>query len=104
MSTQLWLVVVATAAVTAFIKAFGPMTVGGRELPTWSAGIIGLLAPALLAALVVVSALTDGKSLAAGPQTVGVAAAGVALWRGANVLVAVVVAVVVTAGLRALGA
>ena len=41
--------------------------------------------------------------IAVGPQTAGVAAAGVALWRGANVLVTVVVAVVVTAGVRALG-
>jgi branched-subunit amino acid transport protein len=102
MSTQLWLVVAATALVTAVIKAFGPVTVGGRELPAWSAGVIGLLAPALLAALVAVSALSDGRSIAVGPQTAGVAAAAIALWRGANVLVGVVVAVAVTAGVRAL--
>ena len=103
MSTELWLVVAATALVTALIKGFGPVTVGGRRLPAWSAGVIGLLAPALLAALVVVSALTEGKAIAVGPQTAGVAAAGIALWRGANVLVGVMVAVVVTAGVRALG-
>lgn len=102
MSAELWLVVVATALVTALIKAFGPVTVGGRALPPRAAGVIALLAPALLAALVVVSALTDGRSLAAGPQTAGVAAAAVALWRGANVVVCVAVAVLVTAGLRAL--
>lgn len=102
MSTELWLVVGATAIVTALIKGFGPVTLGGRELPAWSAGVIGLMAPALLSALVVVSALSDGKSIAVGPQTAGVAAAGVALWRGANVLVGVVVAVVVTAAVRAL--
>jgi branched-subunit amino acid transport protein len=102
MSTELWVVVIACAIVTALIKAFGPVTIGGRELPAWSAGVIGLMAPALLAALVVVSSLTDGKSIAAGPQTAGVAAAGIVLWRGANVLVGVVVAVVVTAGVRAL--
>jgi branched-subunit amino acid transport protein len=102
MSTELWIVVIACAIVTALIKAFGPVTIGGRQLPAWSAGVIGLMAPALLAALVVVSSLTDGKSIAAGPQTAGVAAAGIVLWRGANVLVGVVVAVVVTAGVRAL--
>jgi branched-subunit amino acid transport protein len=102
MSTELWVVVVACAIVTLLIKAFGPVTIGGRELPAWSAGVIGLMAPALLAALVAVSSLTDGKSLAVGPQTAGVAAAGIVLWRGANVLVGVVVAVVVTAGVRAL--
>ncbi len=101
MSTELWLVVAATALVTALIKGFGPVTVGGRELPPWTAGVIGLLAPALLAALVVVSTVTVEKSITVGPQTAGVAAAGVALWRGANVLVAVLVAVAVTAGVRA---
>lgn len=102
MSTELWLVVAGCAVVTAFIKAFGPVTLGGRELPAWTAGVIGLMAPALLAALVVVSTLTDGSSIAVGPQTAGVAAAGFSLWRGANVLVCVVVAVVVTAAVRAL--
>ena len=103
MSTELWLVVGATALVTALIKGFGPVTVGGRDLPPWTAGVIGLLAPALLAALVVVSTLSEGKSIAVGPHTAGVAAAAVALWRGANVLVCVVVAVVATAGVRAVG-
>jgi branched-subunit amino acid transport protein len=103
MSSELWLVVAATAVVTAIIKAFGPVTIGGRELPAWSAGVIGLMAPALLAALVAVSSLTDDKAIAAGPQTAGMAAAGLVLWRGANVLVGVAVAVVVTAGLRAAG-
>ncbi|MEY2441776.1 MAG: hypothetical protein QOJ46_1202 [bacterium] len=102
MSTELWVVVAGCAIVTALIKGFGPVTIGGRELPAWSAGVIGLMAPALLAALVAVSSLTDGRALAVGPQTAGVAAAGIALWRGANVLVGVVVAVVVTAGVRAL--
>ena len=102
MSAELWIVVLGCAVVTALIKGFGPVTIGGRQLPSWSAGVIGLMAPALLAALVVVSALTDGKSLAVGPQTAGVAAAGIALWRGANVLVGVVVAVAVTAAVRAL--
>ena len=46
---------------TALIKGFGPVTIGGRELPAWSAGVIGLMAPALLAALVVVLALTEGR-------------------------------------------
>jgi branched-subunit amino acid transport protein len=101
-STELWLVVAGCAVVTVVIKAFGPVTLGGRELPAWSSGVIGLTAPALLAALVVVSSLSDGKSIAAGPQTAGVAAAGLVLWRGANVLVGVAVAVLVTAAVRAL--
>ena len=61
-----------------------------------------LLAPALLAALVISSAAADGKHLHIGADTAGVAAAGLALWRGASVIVGVVVAAGVTAGLRAI--
>ena len=102
MSAELWGVVVACAVVTAVIKGAGPVAFGARALPAWSAGVIGLMAPALLAALVVTSALSEDGRLAAGPQTAGVALAGIVLVRGGSVLTGVVVAVAVTAGLRAL--
>ena len=97
-----WAVVGGAAAVTAFIKGIGPFALGGRELPEWFSNVVVLLAPALLAALVVSSALADGKHLHIGADTAGVAAAGIAFWRGASVIVGVLVAAVVTAGLRAL--
>ena len=103
MSTELWLVVAGCAVVTALIKGFGPVVLGGRELPPWTAGVIGLMAPALLAALVAISALSSGRDYTAGAQTAGVAIAGIVLARGASVLTGVAVAVGVTAGLRALG-
>ncbi|MDX6679119.1 MAG: hypothetical protein QOE31_3171 [Solirubrobacteraceae bacterium] len=103
MSTELWLVVAGCAVVTALIKGFGPVVLGGRELPAWSAGVIGLMAPALLAALVAISALSSGRHYSAGAQTAGVAIAGIVLARGGSVLAGVGVAVGVTAGLRALG-
>ena len=65
--------------------------------------MIVLMAPALLAAFVVTQALADGERLHVGADTAGVAAAGIVVWRGGSVLPAVVVAVAVTAGLRALG-
>ncbi|MEJ7823782.1 MAG: AzlD domain-containing protein [Solirubrobacteraceae bacterium] len=102
MSTQLWIVVAGCAVVTALIKGLGPAVLGGRPLPPWSAGVIGLLAPALLAALVVTSVLADGQRLAVGAKTAGVALAGIVLVRGGSVLTGVLVAVVATAGLRAL--
>lgn len=101
-SGEVWLLIGLCAAVTAAIKAAGPIALGGRELPPWFAGVIALMAPALLAALVCVSALADGDQWAVGPDTAGVAAAGVLLWRGANVVVGVLVAAAVTAALRAL--
>jgi branched-subunit amino acid transport protein len=97
-----WAVVGGTAAVTAVIKGIGPFTLGGRQLPEWFSSVVVLLAPALLAALVVASTLADGKNLHVGADTAGVAAAGLAFWRGASVIVGVVLAAVVTAGLRAL--
>jgi branched-subunit amino acid transport protein len=97
-----WAVVGGAAAVTAVIKGVGPFALGGRELPEWFSSVVVLLAPALLAALVVASTLADGKNLHVGADTAGVAAAGVAFWRGASVIVGVVIAAVVTAGLRAL--
>jgi branched-subunit amino acid transport protein len=97
-----WAVVGGAAAVTAFIKGIGPFALGGRELPEWFSGVVVLLAPALLAALVVTSALADGKHLHVGADTAGVAAAGIAFWRGASVIVGVLIAAVVTAGLRAI--
>jgi branched-subunit amino acid transport protein len=96
-----WALIGLCALVTAVIKSIGPVALGGRELPAWFAGVVGLMAPALLAALVCVSALTHGRHPAIGANTVGVAVAGVTLLRGANVIVAVVVAASVTALLRA---
>jgi branched-subunit amino acid transport protein len=96
-----WALIGLCAAVTAAIKAAGPVALGGRELPAWFTGVIRLMAPALLSALVCVSALADGQRLAVGADTAGVAVAGVLLWRGASVVLGVTVAAAVTALLRA---
>jgi branched-subunit amino acid transport protein len=96
-----WTLVGLCAVVTVAIKGVGPFALGGRELPGWFNGVITLMAPALLAALVVTAALADGERLAIGEDTAGVAVAGILLWRGASILVGVAVAAVVTAVLRA---
>ena len=103
MSGDLWLLIAGCAAVTIAIKAAGPVALGGRELPPGFNSVIALMGPALLAALIVTQALADGERLHVGADTAGVAAAGVVAWRGGSVVPAVAVAVVVTAGLRALG-
>jgi branched-subunit amino acid transport protein len=89
------------AIVTAAIKAAGPIVLGGRELPPQLLGVISLLAPALLAALVVTQTLADGKELAVGDQTVGVIAGGLVAWKTGSIIGCVVVAAMVTAALRA---
>ncbi len=54
------------AIVTFAIKAVGPIALGGRELPGWFTGVVVLLAPALLSALIVTQALADGDRLTVG--------------------------------------
>lgn len=101
MSTSVALIA-GLAVVTAAIKAAGPIVLGGRELPARFLGVIGLLAPALLAALVVTATLADGQRLAVGEHTAGVVAGGLVAWRTGSIIGCVVVAAAVTAGLRAL--
>ena len=95
-------VIVGCTVVTAAIKAAGPVALGGRPLPAAFAGVIALLAPALLAALVVTQALADGERLAVGAETAGVLAGGLVAWRTGSIVGCVVVAAAVTALLRAL--
>jgi len=95
------LLVLGAAVITAAIKAAGPVALGGRELPERFNGFIALLAPALFTALIVTQVLADGKELGVGADTAGLAVAGVALWRGASMVVGVLIAAATTALLRA---
>lgn len=90
------------ALITFAIKAAGPIALGGRELPAWFTGVVVLLAPALLSALIVTETLAEGDRLAVGPETAGVVAGGLVAWRLGSVLGCVLVAAAVTAGLRAI--
>ena len=101
MSTAATVVAGCTVATFA-IKGFGPVLSGGRELPRAVRDILVLLAPALLAALVVVSTVGEGRHITAGAQTAGVAASGLVFWRTRSIVACVIVAAAVTAGLRAL--
>lgn len=102
MSTT-WATILGLAVMTAVIKGVGPVLLGGRDLPARFTGVIVLMAPALLTALVVTSVLADGDRWHVGADTVGVGAAGVVAWRGASVVTTLAVAVVTTALLRLAG-
>jgi branched-subunit amino acid transport protein len=97
-----WIVVLAVGAATVAIKALGPVLLGGRPLPSAVTGVVELLAPAVLAALVVTQALGSGQSISPDARLVGMAAAGIALWRKAPILVVIVVAAAATAVTRLL--
>ena len=97
----LWFAILAVALISFTIKAAGPALLTGRELPPWSRSVIALLAPALLAALVVVHVLgEDWKSVNA-PVLAGLAAVVAAHLLKAPLLVSVLIGVVVTALSRA---
>ena len=96
--TTIWWTIIGLAVTTALVKAAGPVVFGGRTPHPAFLRVVAMMAPALLAALVVTSALVDQRQLGVGADTVGVLAGGVLLWRGHSVVLAVVVAVAVTAG------
>jgi branched-subunit amino acid transport protein len=100
--SRTWLVVTVVAGATIVIKAFGPLLLGGRDLPPRIASLIGLLAPALLAALVAINTFGMERSLVLDERVLGVAAGAVAIWRRAPVLLVVVIAAAVTATTRAI--
>lgn len=99
---NLWILIAALAVTTALIKAAGPLLVGGRALPERTAGVIALLPPVLLAALVVTSTFAEGSRLQVDASTAGVAVAAVLVWQRRPLIVSVLVAVAVTAAIRAL--
>jgi branched-subunit amino acid transport protein len=98
-----WLTVAAVGVATIAIKAAGPVILGGRPLPDRFAGVVALLAPALLAALVATSAIASGQALTIDARLIGVAAAVVALVLRAPTLVVVLVAAAAAALARTAG-
>jgi branched-subunit amino acid transport protein len=99
--TDVWITVAGVVVVTAAIKAAGPVALGGRELPEAAYAVIGLLAPALLAALVLTETFADAKDLTVDARAAGLACAGVAILLRAPLLVIVLVAAVGAALARA---
>jgi branched-subunit amino acid transport protein len=101
--SALWVAIVAVTLASAAIKAAGPMLVGGRELPPRVNAVIALLAPALLAALVVTETFGDDGHLVLDERALGVGVAAVALALRTPVLLAVALAALVTALARLFG-
>ena len=102
--TAVWILVGVVGAVTVAIKAAGPVVLGARPLPAPATAVVGVLAPALLAALVVSQTLGDGAALTLDARLAGVAAADVAQLLRAPFLVVLASAAAVAAIARALGA
>jgi branched-subunit amino acid transport protein len=101
--SALWIAIVAVTLANAAIKAAGPVLAGGRELPSRVNDVIALLTPTLLATLVVTETLGEDGHLVLDERALGVGVAAVAIVLRAPVLLAVILAVVVTALIRLIG-
>lgn len=97
-----WLVIVVVGAVTILFKASGPVLLGGRELPARVAAVVEMLAPAMLAALVVTQTVGGDRELVLDERLLGVAAGGIAVWLRAPLLAVMVVAAATAALVRLL--
>jgi uncharacterized membrane protein len=101
--TSAWIVVAVLFVGTATMRAAGPVAFGGRSLSGRGAAFVGLVAPALLGALVVyetVNAGSGGVELDA--RLLGLAAAALALALRLPLIAVVLVAALATALARAL--
>jgi hypothetical protein len=102
--SQAWVTIVALAVATALIKAAGPVLVGGRSLSPPALRVISLLAPTLLAALVVVQTFAEPDGdLVLDARAAGLAAAGGAIALEAPLAVVVLAGAAAAATSRALG-
>jgi branched-subunit amino acid transport protein len=95
-----WVVVLVVGVFTTLFKAAGPVFVGRRQLPARIDAVVALIAPVMLTALVVTQTFGGDEELAVDARVPGVAAAAVAIWRGAPIVLAMAIAAVVTALLR----
>ena len=95
-----WLVVGVVGVVTVLCKAAGPVLLGGRRLTGRALGVVELLAPVMLVALVVTQAVGGDRALVFDARLAGVGAAAVALRLRVPLVVAMAVAAVVTALIR----
>ncbi len=95
-----WIVVIVVGVFTVLFKAAGPVFLGRRQLPARVDAVVALIAPVMLTALVVTQTFGGDEEVAVDARVPGVAAAAVAIWRGAPIVLAMAIAAVVTAVIR----
>ena len=91
----------AVGAGTIFFKAAGPVFLGSKELPPRALALVELLAPAMLAALVVTQAVGGDSDLVVdGARLAGIGVAGFAILLRAPLVLVMAVAAATAALLR----
>lgn len=100
--TAVWVTIAALTVGTFATKAAGTLVLGSRPPTERAMAVTALVAPALLAALVVYETLSaHGHGITIDARLAGLAAAVLAIAARAPMLVVVLVAAAVTAGVRA---
>ena len=98
--SPVWAVVLVVGVATVALKASGPVLLGARPLPSHLARVVALLAPVLLAALVVTQTVGGDNELVLDARLAGVGAGALAIALRAPLPVVVIVAAIATAVAR----
>jgi branched-subunit amino acid transport protein len=98
-----WAWVLPLALGTYAMRASAPLFLGSRRLPVLAERLVTLIAVSLIGALVATSTFTEGKTLQLDARVAGVAAGGIAIWRGASFPVVILLAAATAALLRLAG-
>jgi hypothetical protein len=102
--TGIWIVIGALTVGTLGMRAVGPLTVGNRRPSGRAIRVTRLVAPAILAGLVIYETLNrDGSGITFDARLAGLGAAAAAIAARTPMLVVVLVAAAATAAARALG-
>ena len=97
-----WVVIAIVGAVTIAFKASGPVLLGGRSLPERVSAVVDVLAPAMLAALVVTQTVGGDREIVLDERLLGVAVGAVAVVLRAPLLVVMTAAAATAAVVRLL--
>ena len=95
-----WVVIAVVGAATMAFKAAGPVLLGKSSLPPRVASVVEVLAPAMLAALVVTQTVGGDRELVFDERLLGVAAGVVAVLLRAPLIVVMIVAAATAALIR----
>jgi branched chain amino acid efflux pump len=98
--SDVWITVIVVGAATMVFKAAGPFVLGGRSLPPRVGGVVELLAPVMLTALVVAQTFGGNEAVTIDARVPGVFAGALAAWRGVPLVPAMVIGAGVTALVR----
>jgi branched-subunit amino acid transport protein len=96
-----WWAILGLAAGVYTTKVVGPLVLAGRTLPARIDALLAIVAAPMLAALILVNTVTDGRDYVVDARLPAVAVAIVLAWRRAPFLVVVVAAGATCALIRA---